>query len=421
MRSRCFFMVKKQFRNIHINIKRLFVISIFLILTGATYIAVDQCFNFVLIGDDVVEIDVNKKYLESGTIANFLGNKIDNVETKSNLDVTKIGEYEIDYSCNVLFFKKELKRKILVKDLEKPTIELEGEKDVYLNIGEEYKDSGYKAYDNVDGDITQKVSVKSDLDINKVGQYKMKYTIKDSSNNKSTAERNIEVINRDTILKSSVANFKLDGLFTDVLLEYNENNEYDYYKDVTFLGDSNVVFLYQNGQFVPANQTWGKFNLNIAQINSSTFTTFINGRATNINDALSTYKPKFLIASIGINTVLYMDKDQFLKESQALINNIRTNHPETKLIFSAVFPLYSGTISSEFQYRINQYNYYLLELCHKNKINFINFSDRIKDGNGLADRKYYECTSNLNCGFHLNSEGKKYYIDYIKHLDLGRN
>lgn len=414
-------MKKNKVSKLRINIKIFIIIAIFLLLLGTILIVVNIFFDFSLIGDDTIEVGVNKKYLENGATAYFFGKKIDNIKVKSNVDVTKIGEYEVNYSCSALLFKKTLTRKVLVKDLEKPTIQLEGEKDVYLNIGEEYQDAGCKAYDNIDGDITKKVSVKSNLDINKIGKYKMKYTVKDSSNNVSSIERNIEVINRDTILKEPISSFKLDGLFTDVLLEYNPDKEYDYYKDVVFLGDSNVLFLNQVGQLVPAKQVWGRLNLSIAQINSSTFTTLIDGKSTTLDNALSTYKPKYLIASIGVGTILYMNKEQFLNETQNLINNIKNNYPDTKLIFTAVFPIYSGTLISDHQYGINEYNYYLLELCHKNKINFINFADRVKDESGLANHDYYECTSSANCGFHLNTAGKEYYINYIKHLDLGRN
>ena len=163
------------------------------------------------------------------------------------------------------------------------------------------------------------------------------------------------------------------------------------------------------------------YNLNIVQINSSTFTTFIDGNSTNLNTALSIYKPKYLIVSVGINTILNMSRENLIRETQSLIDNINKNYPNTHLIFSAVFPLYSGTLNGNHQYTINQYNYYVLETCHRNRIGFINFSDRIKDQSGFANREYFECTDEKNCGFHLNEKGKAYYIDYIKHIDLGRN
>ncbi len=397
------------------------VIVLLLCLLTISWLLVDHFYVLDLIGSETVEVSVNKKYLESGAIAKVFGIKLDNVKIKSDIDVNSVGEYVVNYKSNLLFIKKEKNRKVLVKDLDKPKIELKGENNVYLFLGEEYKEAGYSATDNVDGDITDKVVIDSNLDVNNVGEYVIKYTIKDAAQNENSIERYVEVVNTATVLQASLDTFNLDNLFTDVNLKYEPDKEYDYFKDTVFLGDSNVVFLYQHGKYISANQAWGKFNLNIAQINSSTFTTFINGNSSNLDDALVTYKPKYLVVTIGINTGLYMNKTKFLNETQKFIDHMKNDYPETKVVFSSLLPLYTGTLDGSSQYNFNNYNYYLLELCHKNKIGFINFSDRVKDANGYASHEYFECTSEANCGFHLNNKGKEYYIDYIKHVDLGRN
>ena len=398
-----------------------FILSLLIALIMGGFILIDHSFVLNIIGDETVEIGINKKYLESGAIAKFFDKKLDNVKITGSVDVSQIGEYTINYSSKFLYMKRELNRTVIVKDLEKPDIELKGDKSIYLYLGEEYKEQGYTANDNVDGDITDKVVVDSNVDVNNVGEYVVRYTIKDSSMNENSIERSVEVVNASTVLQASIKDFNLDNVFTDVQLQYEEDKEYEYFDDVVFVGDSNVAFLYQHGKYISAGQTWGKYNLNIAQINSSTFTTFINGNSSNLENALATYNPKYLIASIGINTALYMNKEKFLNETQKLIDNMKKNHPDTKLIFSSLFPVYTGTLDGSLQNTINQYNYYVLELCHKNKIGFINFSDKIKDDNGYGSHDYLECTTDLNCGFHLNNKGKEYYINYIKHVDLGRN
>lgn len=399
----------------------LIIISILMILSGCFYVFLDKNFHFSIIGDKTVEVDVNKKYLESGAIATFFDKKINNIKIKDNIDNTKLGVYKVNYTSQFLFITKRLQRKVIVRDLEKPTIELKGEKNVYLSIGETYKEAGYTAKDNVDGDITSKVVVNNNVDINKVGKYVIKYTIVDSSKNTTSIERNVEVVDKATVLNLPLASFKLDDVYSDVILKSEPNKEYNYFNDTIFLGDSNVAFLYQHGRYISSKQAWGMYNLNIVQINSSTFTTFIDGNSTNLSTALSIYKPKYLIVSVGINTILNMNRENLIKETQNLIDNMNKNYPNTKLIFSGVFPIYAGTLNGNHQYTINQYNYYVLEACHKNRIGFINFSDRIKDQSGFASHEYFECTNEANCGFHLNEKGKAYYINYIKHIDLGRN
>ena len=262
--------------------------------------------------------------------------------------------------------------------------------------------------------------VENNLDNTKTGKYIVRYIVKDSSKNETIIEREVEVVDRQTILQSPLNSFNLDNILSDVILKYDPSKEYDFFNDTIFLGDSNVVFLYQRGNYISKEQAWGKLNLNIAQINSSTFTTFSNGDVSTLDNAVSTYKPKYLIASIGINTVLYMNRDDFIRETEDFISHMRQTYPNTQIIFTSVLPVYTGTLDASLQYSINRYNYYLLEICHKNKVNFINFSDRVKDSSGLANHDNFECASPEDCGFHLNANGRAYYIDYIKHLDLGR-
>ena len=402
-------------------INSLFCILLLLSISFGIYKTIDYFFTLNLIGDEIIEIGVNKVYLESGAIAKLFDKKIDNVVIDGEVDTDKLGKYTIKYTSNLLFLNREVSRTVFVKDLEKPTIELKGNKYVYVNLGEQYTEQGYTAVDNVDKDITDKVTINTELDTNTSGEYVIKYVIKDSSDNENFIERYVEVVNYETILQSPLEDFNLDNTFNDVLFEYDPNNEYDFFNDITFLGDSNVLYLHQRGQYITNNQAWGRLNLNIAQINSSTFTTLINGNDSTLDNALTTYKPKYLMVSIGINAALYMNKDVVLSEAQKLIDNIKTNYPDTKLIFSAIFPVYTGTLEGSLQNTINQYNYYVLELCHKNKIPFVNFSDRVKDESGYASHEYFECTVDTNCGFHLNEKGKEYYINYIKHLNLERD
>ena len=401
--------------------KLLLGIITLILVFGIGFIVIDHFFYFELIGDKTVEVDINKKYLENGAIAKFFNKKIDDIKITNNVNTKKIGKYKVKYSAKAFIFKKRLERTVIVKDKEKPKIELKGESTIYLNIGEKYKEPGFTAKDNVDGDITKKVKTTTNIDSNKIGKYKVTYKVTDSSKNESIIEREVEVIKADTVLKASLEDFSLEGLFSEVVLEYNAKKEYDYFKDTIFLGDSNTVYLYENGKYISAKQTWGKRNMNIAQINSSTFTTFENNGTSTLDNALKKYKPKYLIVSIGIDTTLHMNKENFIKESQSLIDNIKKNYPNTKLIINATFPVYPGSINGNHQVTINHYNYYLLEMCYKNKISFINFSDKVKRKDGYASSEYFECTDTSNCGFHLNEKGKAYYIDYIKHLDLGRN
>lgn len=82
-----------------------------------------------------------------------------------------------------------------------PKLTLIGE-DIKIIVGEEYKEPGYKSVDNIDGDITSKVQVKSNLNVNKPGRYTITYYSEDSSLNVSEIKRTITVISSSSPKKT---------------------------------------------------------------------------------------------------------------------------------------------------------------------------------------------------------------------------
>lgn len=391
----------------------LIMIAIFLV----TFFSMNFLFNIILIGDKDIYLNVNSSYFENGYKATFFGKKL-KVDVKNNIDNTSLGDYKVTYTANLLNFKKSVIRNVHVVDNEKPVITLNGDNIIYLNKDSKYEEPGYEITDNYDKDINSKIKVTNNIDETKAGKYEVVYEAIDSSKNKSKVVRTVEVLD-DSALTSSIKDFTLKGLFTKTTLTYEEN-EYNYFNDTIFLGDSNTSFLYLKGKHISAYQTWARNNLNIAQMNSSTFETYENRQNTVLNDALTKYKPKYLIVCPGINAGLYMQKDVFVRELQKFYDNIKLNYKDTKIIFSAIFPINDGTLNKASQKNINILNYYLARFCYENNINFIDFTNEIKDNEGYADVSLFECTDELNCNFHLNEEGRNKYIDYIKHLDLGK-
>jgi len=76
-----------------------------------------------------------------------------------------------------------------------PTITLNGSKHIELNLGDEYKEPGFSAYDKEDGNITKDVKVTGEVDTNKEGTYTLTYSVTDSDGNKASKTREIRVIN----------------------------------------------------------------------------------------------------------------------------------------------------------------------------------------------------------------------------------
>lgn len=118
------------------------------------------------------------------------------IKITKTIDVTKLGEQSLEYTCKQWMFTKTKNVKYKVVDKEAPVITINGSKEMTLYIGSKYEDQGVKVNDNVDGDITDKVTKTGEVDTSKEGTYEITYKVSDSSSNESTETRKITVKKR---------------------------------------------------------------------------------------------------------------------------------------------------------------------------------------------------------------------------------
>lgn len=147
-------------------------------------------------------VDTKKPTLEvSGDFNNVCkNNKITNlkISSKDNYDgdISNKVKYEIKDN-KVLFEVKDSSNNysyktvdIIYNDKEKPTLILNKGNKVYLQIGTDYKEYGFTAIDNCDGDISKNVTVSGNVKKEK-GTYKLTYKVKDSSGNEVSLNREV--------------------------------------------------------------------------------------------------------------------------------------------------------------------------------------------------------------------------------------
>ena len=114
--------------------------------------------------------------------------------TKSgDADLSKIGTYPVTYTANYNGKSKSIDVNIKVVDKTGPEIKLKGGNEIHWRLGKEFKDPGFTAVDDVDGDVTANVTVEGNVDINAEGTYTLTYKAKDSSGNETTVERKVTV------------------------------------------------------------------------------------------------------------------------------------------------------------------------------------------------------------------------------------
>ena len=153
-----------------------------------------------LTGNENISICPNGEYKEEGYTAtdNYDGDitKKVKVTTKDNI-ITYLVK---DSSGN----QAKITRTINEEDKIAPIITLKGNKTINIYLGNTWSEPGYTATDNCDNDITNSVVKSGSVNVNKLGTYKITYTVKDSSGNQAVIERNVKVISKPTY--NSVSN-----------------------------------------------------------------------------------------------------------------------------------------------------------------------------------------------------------------------
>jgi len=207
-----------------------FIIIIICIISIHFFIPNTDNNYLVLNGDEVITIYQGSDYIEPGYKAYNSKNKdlTNEVKIDSNLNVKLVGEYEISYKIgNVV-----KNRKIVV--IEKPKVYtfiklnvVDNKIDVYLEVGEEYKEPGYQVFSSTGKNLNDKVKVTGNVDTSKKGKYEIKYTLVDEDGVTIMVSRIVTVMDTEISLSLNTSsytnkdvgiNINIDDEFFDYLL-----------------------------------------------------------------------------------------------------------------------------------------------------------------------------------------------------------
>lgn len=174
-------------------IKIFYIIILLISLVLSRFLSINIIKNNIkidLIGDKTVQATYQDKYKDRGFTIEYFGKKRNikhsRYKVDTNIDTTVLGKYQYIYNITYKGFKYKLKRVIEVVDNIKPDLHISSdaiEKD-YCTKENKFNIEA-NAFDNYDGDITDKI-IKTEVDD------KLIYEVSDSSGNKATKEVNIK-------------------------------------------------------------------------------------------------------------------------------------------------------------------------------------------------------------------------------------
>lgn len=143
-----------------------------------------------LVGEEKINVTIGSQYIEPGYNAYDRKNNdvSSQVEITSNVDTSKIGEYEVVYTIDGI-----TKVRYVTVDEGSTHIHLLGDKNMFLKVGDKYVEPGYEVFDSADQNLKQKVKVSGKVDTSKVGTYEITYSVVNSRNETITAKRYVIV------------------------------------------------------------------------------------------------------------------------------------------------------------------------------------------------------------------------------------
>ena len=184
-------------------IKLLIIIIILLVLFLLGYdhfVDKSKDLKIKLNGKKEVVLKLKDEYKDKGAKATYKDEDISKkIKVDIKVDINKVGEYKVTYTIKHEKMSKKVVRTVKVIDKVEPKIGLEGPQEITIEQGSEYTDQGAKAVDDYDGDITSKIKTEGTVDTSKVGEYKITYSVKDSSGNSASVERVVKVIEKKQV------------------------------------------------------------------------------------------------------------------------------------------------------------------------------------------------------------------------------
>lgn len=400
--------MKRKKKKVRLKIKN---ILIFLILIIGIILIICNLFKNNLkieIKNTIINVNSSDELQYTATFKNKdVTNK---VKHTNNINKEKLGKYKVTFTYKDKSKEYKVKKKIEVKDIEKPVITLNKGNKLIIPINTKYTEPGYTVTDNYDKSLDKSVKITGNVDTEKEGTYKIKYSVTDKSNNTETVTRTV-IVTKETPLNQSVKDFDLNGLFNDVILKETEDGGKKYSDEFIFAGDSTALYYVINKQ-ITGKRLWHKEGIDPeTALTSSIYINHIDTKKTFVEN-FKEKQPEKVIMTLGTNSAAYMEPAYFIKNYKKLLNEIKKVSPNTLIIIQSIPPVaksYDSKTNTINNDKINKLNYYIAEMCQELKLPFLNSAESLKDSDGGLKDGYY-----IKDGIHLSKSGNEIMMKYFE-------
>ncbi len=186
----------------------------------------------------------------------------------------------------------------------------------------------------------------------------------------------------------------------------------EYIDKFAFLGDSTTNGL-RHYELVKSEQVWTPSNgtLTLNRWNIDALYDPSNPTPLSIVETAAAKKPEYLMITLGVNGVSFMDEEYFTSEYTAMVNAIKEASPDTKIILNSIYPIgrnyvYLKEINNE---KVDAANGWIRGIAEATGVRFLNSCTVLKGDDGFMVDSY-----DNGDDIHLNADAFKLVINYIR-------
>lgn len=184
--------------------------------------------------------------------------------------------------------------------------------------------------------------------------------------------------------------------YPDTVLGETEDAGQEYIDKLTFLGDSTTYGLIhykmlKDGKNTTQVWTPASGTLTLSQASFATIVYPETGEEITIVDAVTRKQPEYLVITLGVNGVSFMEEDYFKSEYKKLVESVQTASPDTKIICQSIFPVARSyellqSINNE---KIDNANKWICEVASECGVKYIDTNSVLRDAEGWLPEDYH--------------------------------
>lgn len=212
----------------------------------------------------------------------------------------------------------------------------------------------------------------------------------------------------------NVANFLAN--YPNTVLSETEDAGQEYIDKITFLGDSTTYGLRANAVLnggKNTTQVWTPTNgyITLSQVNTVLIWYPETNTEMSIKDAAALKKPEYLVITLGVNGISFMNEDYFKNEYGKLISSIKEASPDTKIILQSIFPVATNyeSLKSINNELIDTANEWVVELAEEYEVKYVDTNSVLRGSDGWLVSSYQN-----GDGLHLTAEGLNIELNNLR-------